>query len=382
MPGTADAEQWERLASIRRIDTRSERELLLLEGILLSAQLAGDTDLEIIARVQWMRTSRTHSRADSLRLDNLLWCLAWIDEHPGELQPELLRTAIWDIKGRLEELSSNPDVPLAQIDELSAAYERHVRASGGSMHSVHSLRTRIAVTLGDDKRAAAEKELRDTFPRDRFSDCRGCELTVDVYLAMLGDRREEAVEMIETYFASTEFQCEKQPHTLQSASLLPLTSLGRAAEARPHAIDAWSMLAELKDDPTAAGLVIHWYAATGQTQRTLELIEEYAPEGLTNEWGRIPGHRLYFLASAAYALHLLTVQGHGDRRIIDEYVCVLAARWEREARALAARFDARNGTAAITRRLERILDPESDEFSGYGSSTRRRPTARGADSAD
>ena len=344
----------ERLESIMRLDSRSARELSDLESVILGAQLSDDDELEFRARAQWTVTSNVHPRPQSVRIQNLEWCLRWIDAHRSRVHDSCLVKVLWDMKARIQEMSLDPSTPMTRVHAMLDDYRRHLEATGRSMESLHALRMQLDIEIGAVDSAQREQALRDASPRDDLSDCTACQVTGDLRLDLIGQRYVEAADRARAFISGHDHRCPNQPHEAQAASLHVLTRVGDEKTARRHALDCWSVLVDKRANPVSAGTAIHWAAWSGAIERALMMIDEYLP-GFDDTRAQLPGYRIYLLAGSAYALERAVAAGLGRHPLNAGTVAALAQQWSDEARDIAAAFDRRNRTPTATLRIEEML---------------------------
>ena len=288
------------------------------------------------------------------------WCLSEYDRQP-ERHARWTHTLLWHFKYMVTGLTRFPEIPLDRTRAVLDDMERRWRAGGHSLHAVYAYRHMFGRHIGDLSAAQEWYERWVSAPRDRLSDCVGCDPSAKAsWLAETG-RDEEAIAIAEPVLAGR-LTCQEQPQGILTALLFPYLRTGRVAEARdahrrayrlhrPHLAD----LADIADH-------IRFCALTGNEARGLELVERHL------DWldrAPSPYAAMWFAASAALLLRRVAETGHGDatvrrrgnreREDTDVPVETLRSELERQALELAARFDARNGTSHQSNRVRGLL---------------------------
>ncbi|MFC7240923.1 hypothetical protein ACFQO7_00385 [Catellatospora aurea] len=302
-------------------------------------------------------------------------CLQAYDSDPAATGHHADHTLLWRFKWVVWSLPQFPEIPLDRtrsvLDDMEARYLR----GGHSLHAVHQHRWLVAHHTGDP---AAEHwyDRMVTARRDRLSDCAACVPSGQVrHLVSLG-RDEEAIEIGRPFSRGG---CTEQPQWMLSELLLPYLRTGRHADAMDaHRVGYPHMRADRHHlDNIAAHL--RFCGLSGNETRGLELIERHrgwldAPSS--------PYAAMEFAAAAGQVLRRLTEAGHGDLPVAAvpggpaaSTVAQVGAEVAALARAIAARFDARNGNTHISSRVEGHLaaEPLTDRLS---TSVATRPRER------
>ncbi|GGM50618.1 tetratricopeptide repeat protein [Dactylosporangium sucinum] len=323
-------------------------QIALTEQIMQHADAGGFDELRLAARLH-ATTAYVHGGETAKAFVTFSWCRAEYDAHPERFDSSDEHLLLWQFKYMVSGLMKFPTVPLARTFDVLDDMERRFRLGGYSLHTVYSYRHSVAEHLGDP--AADEWFDRwNAAPRDQNSDCVGCDPTSKVYHLLSRGRDEEAIELAQPVLAG-HLTCAEQPQGILTGLLLPYLRTGRleeAADAHRRAYRAHrANLADLQD---IAEHVV-FCARTGNEVRGLEIVQRHLPwlEKVPH-----PQAEMWFAASAALLLSRLdagvAVGGTTAGALADR----LAAR----ARELAGRFDERNGTPAVGRRIEAVLTAE------------------------
>jgi hypothetical protein len=283
---------------------------------------------------------------------------------------------LWQYKWIVNSLPQFPEVPLQRTYSVLDDMQRRYLRGGHSLHAVHEARWKIAMHVGD--LAQAEKSYHDmvTSKRDSLSDCRTCVPSAQAwYLNRLG-KYEEAITAAEP---AKRGGCRQQPQWIQSYLMLSYLHTGRLSDAAEMHRNSYR---RMRFDHTYIGGIgshLTFLALSGNEARGLELVEKHLP---WLELSPSPSEALDFAAPAVLVLDRLADNGFGGLAVRGRLaepgrprpqvtVHELRAELSAYVEALAAGFDARNGTsyqselarermtaAPVVRRLAlSVLDP-------------------------
>jgi tetratricopeptide (TPR) repeat protein len=356
--------------------------IALLEDLVRHADASGEPRLPFEARME-LTSAYQHGGETGKAFVTFSWCLAAYDREPGKFTEDddgLLR---WQYKWTVAALKRFPEVPLDRSYRALDDMERRYLAGGHSMHAVHTLRCEIADHVGDLETGDEWYRKWNAAPRDENSDCVACDPTSRVYHLVLRGRDEEAVAIADPVLKGR-ITCAVQPHSIQSALLMPYLRTGRAVEARDAHRRAYRAIRNNRDYLDDLGRHLWFCAVTGNEAHGLEMLERHL------SWLDRPADPMALLeasGSAALLLGRLVGQGHGGQRVrrpefgdrpsSDPEVAELADELRTTAVRLAARFDERNQTDFQSRVLTEKLEsqPVLDHLP-LSRASRRRP-ARG-----
>jgi tetratricopeptide (TPR) repeat protein len=322
-----------------------------LESLAARARETGDVRLEadvLIALSSAYEYGAEHERMP-VPFGRLLQLL---DRFPAELGM-LSRTIHWRLKWMTLALVLNPAVPLETayrwLDELDSRY----RQRGYSPRPVHALRAALALNRGDDVTASAEMEASIAAPRDQMADCQACEQNDwGTWRAMLGDDT-GALDFWIPLLGGT-LRCQEEPHRALARALLPLVRTGRADDARGTFLRGYPLVRQNINLRGFVGQHIEFCALTGNEARGLEILAEHTA-WLTDTQIDV-AQRLSFAEGVCVLLRRLTALGYGDLSVGPGTVDSTRSVLEREIRELCGRYDARNGSTAVSDRMARRLD--------------------------
>lgn len=330
--------------------------IALLEEAARLADLVGDVRLGYRVRDALMEAAAFAGRGDLL-LVAFAWCLARFDAEPDHFFRHGL---YWKYKWVVGHAVEFPEIPRAKIDELLDDMQRRWEQDGNSLHAVWTCRRMVAVHLRDEQAArAAHAELRRT-RRDWLSDCEACVVGKTMgYHLFAGDRR-RALQVAEPLLAGR-LTCQEQPRAARGSALLPLIRKGDWDEARRLHDLAWRIVRGLEHavDEHAEHLV--FVTLAGDFAKARRMLERHLPAALEvvsldNRFdflvaARLLVARLRESGSAALKLRLPTAcpapdeRGRVDLAALEDWL-------EAEARAIAVRFDRRNGNDGFVREVD------------------------------
>ncbi|MER7469847.1 MULTISPECIES: hypothetical protein [unclassified Micromonospora] len=349
-------------------------QIAAMEQLLRRVDAGDDRELAFVTRMQ-ATTAYVYGGEPAKSFVTFSWCLAEFDRDPQPYHQRYAHQLLWHVKYMVTGLLRFPEVPLDRTYAVLDDMERRYREGGHSLQAVHKHRFLVADHLGDADAAAHWYRLWQTTPRDELSDCAGCDPTTQVqYLADTG-RHAEAVALAEPVLAGR-LSCTEQPQAILTALLVPYLRTDRGDEARDAHREAYRRLRGNLSDLWDIGNHVEFCTLTGNDARALEIVERHL------DWldrAPSPAAAMHFAAAAAAALRRageLTVyrRAAGDRPAGEITASALAAELTGTATALAARFDARNGTSHqsewVARRL--AVEPTGTHLP-LSASLRRRP---------
>lgn len=328
---------WRALAAAHDLPAGAAQ-IVAAEQVVRRADAAGDAHLRFAARLLATR-AYVRGGAPVKAYRTFLWCRTDAGQRPARYHRRYRHTLLWQHKTLVGTLAAVPEVPLARVHALLDDLEERFTAAGHSVAVVHEKRHLLARATGDTAAAAFWYERWVAEPRDALSDCAGCAAAEQVaHLAEQG-RDEEAIALVQPVLAGDP-GCSQQPQGLLTALLLPYARTGRLREAAEAHLQAYRALRPHLADLGAIAAHITFCASTGNLERGREILERHL--GWLEE-APTPGAALRFAVAGALVLHRL----EGDAG--------LAGRLAARATALAARFDARDGSVRHTARVAAML---------------------------
>ncbi|MGW2227026.1 tetratricopeptide repeat protein [Streptomyces formicae] len=288
------------------------------------------------------------------------------DEHPEDFDEDDVHQLHWMFKWVAGDARQQYDVPLASIEEWLTEMRRRYRVAGYSERAVHGCEFMLARHLGDTARAARAHAAWTAAERDEMSDCLACECALDGLWQLERGDDTGALKGWRPVLDGTH-SCNREPHETLAWSLLPLVRTGGSDRARAHHLRGYRMVRSDETFGPVVGLHIEFCALTGNERRGLEILAE---QGARWTQHGDPLARHDWLVSTALLMRRLVELGHGERSVPGPVPVPVpgtgpsGGRWtaatlldhaRTTALDLAARFDARNGTTAVSDRARRTM---------------------------
>ena len=334
------------------------------------ADALGDEGLAIDARLALSEAYRKGNE-EWRALAPFVWVLARHEVRPDLFDADRLRATNLKYAWAVPVAADNPGMPAARLRELVSDMEEFHRARGGSMRAVHAARHHVARMLGLEEEAQAELAAWRAAPRDPASEREGCDSMPQVVWASLHEDWQTAVAAAVPALRG-DIDDSAQPHRLCGAALVALLASGRPRAAwRAHV----SSYRSLRTDTLALDYLpdhLEYLALSGRVGRGLKVLREFG-----RRIGGAGSARtlMRLLLGMALVLREAVRAGRGEEPLgfavpVESVWCPgpgipastplreareLAAGW---ARAVAARYDRRNGNAVVSDRLERRLNRE------------------------
>ncbi|MFF3908602.1 tetratricopeptide repeat protein [Streptomyces sp. NPDC001848] len=279
------------------------------------------------------------------------------DERPEDFDEYEAHSLHWVFKWMSAGMLGQPHIPLASIEKWLGEMEHRYRLAGYSERAVRSAEFNIAAHIGDLERAERAYAAWLAADRDAMADCHACELHDQGWWQSSKGEDERALELWRPVLEG-EHVCAHEPHAALASSLLPLLRLGHLDEARAHHLRGLRLVRAMESMRSSYADHVEFCALTGNEARGLELLSE-RPAYFTDSGE--PRSKLNFLTVVALLMGRLVERGLGDQVVPGpagrEWTAgELAVHARGEALALAARFDARNGTSYVGERTRERMD--------------------------
>lgn len=279
------------------------------------------------------------------------------DERPEDFDEYETHSLHWVFKWMSAGMLGQPHIPLAAMEKWLGEMEHRYRLAGHSERAVRSAEFSVAAHIGDLARAERAYTAWLAADRDTMADCHACELHDQGWWQARTGEDERALELWAPVLEG-EYVCAHEPHAVLASSLLSLLRLGRLDEARAHHLRGFRLVRGMESMRGSYADHVEFCALTGNEARGLELLAE-RPQYFTDSGE--PRSKLDFLAVVTLLMDRLVALGFGEQTVPGpagrEWTArELAAHAREEALALAARFDARNGTAYVGERTRERMD--------------------------
>src|SRR5690349_21264571 len=323
--------------------------IALIERILREVDAAGDDRLAFTARLNGT-TAYVYGGEPAKSFVTFSWCVDDFDHHPRPYHRHLQHHLLWDFKAMVTALTQFPEVPLTRAYAVLDDMERRCREAGYGMQAVYQHRFLVADHIGRDDEADEWYDKWQSTPRDRLSDCAGCDPTdVAGYLSSRG-RFADAVARADPVLTGR-LHCVEQPQSLLTALMVPYLRTGRTQDAAAAHRRSYQLQRANLADLADIAEHVEFCARTGNEHRGLEILRRHL------DWlakAPPPVAAMDFAAAGGLLLRRLTELGQGEVPLArrgrgDVAAAELATELAGRAIALSRRFDERNGTDRVSR---------------------------------
>ncbi|MER5265285.1 hypothetical protein ABTZ99_24720 [Actinosynnema sp. NPDC002837] len=324
-----------------------------LERAARAADALDHLPLAVSCRIALIRSAYDLGRYD-LMLAPFAWCGTAEQRDPTAFDEWETHSYDWAHKWIVSGLIADPRFTLAQIgsfvDQLAERYQR----LGYSMQPVHGARADVAAHVGDDEAYREHFAKYLAMDRGPMSDCEACVVEEQAGHLIRQGRHAEAVAHAE-HQLEQDTGCATQPQGILTTLTPAFVALGDVDRARQAHVVAYRLV---RDDLVGGYLDDHleFCATSGNVRRGVELLRGHLHRV---HHSTSPSRAMHFAAGAA----LLLSRVSADEEFAvprDGRTTVLTAPELREllqaqALEIAAKFDERNGSDAVSTRIRRTL---------------------------
>ncbi|MFJ8160377.1 hypothetical protein ACIRBY_05540 [Streptomyces sp. NPDC096136] len=277
------------------------------------------------------------------------------EDSPGAFSEWEAGQVLWRFKWVTTSLLHVPEVPLAVIEAWTDRMRERYEADGHGVQPVAAMRYHVAAHTGSG--VADAYDLWATRPRTPLSDCEACETRTHALFRLSSGEDAAALEVWEPVLSGSS-SCSEEPQSSRARALLALVRQGRTDEARAYHLTGYRAVRGKAGTQQEVGLHLEFCALTRNEGRGLEVLAENRP---LFEAAGAPLSRLGFLTGVEVLLARLVADGHADTPVAGPpgrswTAGALLVTVRAEAEALAAAFDARNGTTAVGDRRRARLE--------------------------
>ncbi|MGW0936025.1 hypothetical protein [Streptomyces sp. NPDC002666] len=281
--------------------------------------------------------------------------LTLFDEQPDVFDERLRHLLFWRFKWVAGALRALPEIPLASLRQWLKGMKDRYEKAGLGLQPYYGQVYQLASHTGEHTAVAYELWAGRT--RTAFSDCEACEICERALYHLAAGDDERALRAWEPVLAGQE-SCQEEPARSLSYALLPLLRTGDTDRARELHLVGYRGCRRNASMAGEVGRHLEFCALTGNEARGLELLAEN--RNLFDEVDS-PLDLFDFLTGVDVLLRRVESLGHGELPAAGYAgrswtVSGLGAEVRGRADDLAARFDARNGTTALTDRRQARLD--------------------------
>jgi tetratricopeptide (TPR) repeat protein len=366
---------WQLLGEARELPYGAAQ-IAMVDELLRHVDTTDDQALKFYARL-FATTAYIYGGEPVRAFPSFSWCVADFDRNPSPYHENATHNLLWLFKNMVHSMTRFPELPLERTYAVLDDMERRYRESGHGLQPVYKHRYLVASHVGQTEEAEEWFRKWQAAPRNRLSDCAGCDPTTLVSHLAGDDRFEEAAELAGPVLAG-DLSCSEQPQSILSELMEVYLQTGRLREAADAHRRSYLVERNNLADLWGIGDHISFCARTGNEHRGLEILQRHI------DWldrAPSPAAAMNFAAAAVQLLRRLTAIGHGDTPVRradrpDTNAAELAGELEKFAMDLAARFDARNGTDHQSDVIRSVMSAEPFGVQVPLSPTDRRAATR------
>lgn len=280
------------------------------------------------------------------------------DEDPSVFDEPDVTALYWHFKFVVKDMLDVPQVPLAAMEGWLAEMGERYAAAGLGDRAVAMSEHYLARHVGDRNRAEAAFGRWIVGELDETGACLACEINGQgMWYVRCGDDV-AALDRWASVLGGDQ-ACPIEPHCTLADSLLPLVRVGKEDEARANHFRGYPMVKGDVNLTLELAAHVEFCSLTGNEARALEIVAENphlleTGNAHTNMTGWSVVAQL-MTRIAARGRGESPVPGPAERRWT---AAELAEHARSEALRYARRFDDRNGTSAVSTRVQARMDAE------------------------
>lgn len=343
----------------RRLPYGTTKTAMLEEAVRIADTLE-DVRLAYRIRDDLMQAATFAGRHD-VAIVTFSWCLAQYDRDRSVAPAYEL---LWKYKWVVNNARQFPEISRARLFELLDDMERRHREYGSSLHAFWLLKRSLHQSLGEPESAAEAQKSYRRRRRDFLSDCIACVAHKDCSYHRFRGHWSRALKAAEPVLTGR-MSCAEQPHLIYSHVLIPLLHLKRLDEASEHQARGYKLVARGEQFVEAHSEHLQYMVLTGNMPRAKGMLERHLPGALKAVSAE---ERFAFLLAARLWTDRLLEQGVRRLKVRlpegppapdargESDAAALGSWFGEQARAVAARFDARNGNTWFQQQIDALPD--------------------------
>jgi cellulose synthase operon protein C len=338
-------------------------QVLRSEELVAVADEVGDPRVAALTRLLLIN-SYLHGDESPKIFTPFSWLLTRYDDAPDWFSPELVFPLLWHFKAVTCQLLDYPQVPLEQVEGALLDMENRYALAGQGQAPVLGARFRFTSHVHGAQAAEEDYLAWLAAGRTELSDCLGCEPTQRAAHLALTGRHREAVEQALPVLQGQQV-CSQQPHNMIHTILASLLVAADPELAAHEHLRGVRLIRSREGNSSMLAEHIGVCGRAGQLPRGLDLLEEVLHRVRS---APVPWERMELAAHGSRLLQAVVATGNGDlpvrttRAPVDRAETVPARQvlhdLTAQARELAAAFDERNGTTAVSGLVESWLGAE------------------------
>lgn len=328
--------------------------IALLKQAIQIADANHDLNWGFELRLELIRDEKDTSRCvDSFPAFS--WILDTFDRDPDTFDE---KEFLWEYKWMLGSARRNSAISLAQIESIAEDYKMRLQRNGYSLRPYYTAKAHMAFFMGQLTEAKKYIELRDKELRDDMANCRACELDDNIELELRLGNLEKALT-VGNEVLSKKVTCAHMPFASYCACVKYFQKDGDLERAHEFFLKAEVDLASLDGDTSQIGEIgtMINFLAEYDREKAWQYFEQYADWNINSE------EYVDFLFSSN-VLPLLREGGTRSLQLSSSLpwyredntydIAELYAYHLNNAKALAHKFDTRNGTTCFKEELQII----------------------------
>jgi hypothetical protein len=254
---------------------------------LVEAATFGGAPEKSLVGFAWLE-SRSEAEPERFPLQELLWSYKWICGRAAEF-PQISRE---QVEGTIE--------------RMRVAYESY----GLSLRPYHAARAGAASMLDGDLDALRHHMKNYALaPRDRYANCRACETSYAVKIAVLLGEHEQAQRLAKPILNGRQ-SCEKVPHLTYGLLALPSWKMGFEDRARLDHQRGYELCRTNSDFLETVGSHLHFALVSDDEEQAIAIFKRHLTWAVDT---RSAWRRLNFLAFGSALLARLKSRNSDDR---------------------------------------------------------------------
>ncbi|MFE2753211.1 hypothetical protein ACFXGA_14570 [Actinosynnema sp. NPDC059335] len=324
-----------------------------LERAARAADALDHLPLAVSCRIALIRSAYDLGRYD-LMLAPFAWCGTAEQRDPTAFDEWETHSYDWAHKWIVSGLIADPRFTLEQINSFVDQLAERYRRLGYSMQPVHGARADLASHIGDEEAYREHFARYLAMDRGPMSDCEACVIEEQAGHLIRQGRHAEAVAHAE-HQLEQDTGCATQPQGILTTLTPAFVALGDVDRARQAHVVAYRLV---RDDLVGGYLDDHleFCATSGNVRRGVELLRGHLHRV---HHSTSPSRAMHFAAGAALLLSRVSPDEEfavpRDGRTTVLTAPELRELLEAQALEIAARFDRRNGSDAVSTRVRRTL---------------------------
>lgn len=365
---------WQALDAAERLPFGLERSALI-ESLVAEADRLADEKLALVTRLQLV-TSYSYGGEPLRQFPVFSWLLDRYKATPKLFDEADRYRLLWMFKWVTIGVTHHPAVTRSRIESRLEEMAEHYAAAGEGPAPVLSCRYQVKAQL--DGYESAEEAFLTWIgtPRTALSDCEACEPGIRVRHLVATGRPADALTEAEPVLRFG--GCADQPQQTIGHALEPLLQCGFGERAGQEHLHGIRLLRSVGGSPTTWARHVMACARGGQLRRGLDLLEDRLPD---LDSAPTPWDAMWLSAAGARLMAGLRLAGDAELPVAGAVsatgapatVSDVFEQLTESAQKLAARFDGRNRTTAVSERVERWLNaPELPTLRLGDVVTRRR----------